>query len=281
MAQQYSPEYIEIFRKGPFPNRVDLWAELGRYFHPIHSGMIGHLLEQVQLPLLQLGYVAGRETSLQVTERREPDIYVEQTQAASQIQAKYHLYPSAASDVLADAGIELQIDDSESDLDAILIKHLDSGQLVTIVEVISPSNKSNLQQIEQYQARRKHLIHQQVNVVEIDITRSIKRLVDDALVDSFPYYVMIHLANQTLRFIGMNWEKSLKRIALPELIVPMQLQDAYNHAYQVAGTAIHIDKETAYELENLPFPTLLPPEILKSAIRAVDTWHTELKRLRD
>jgi hypothetical protein len=72
----YSDMYVELLMRGPFPGTIDPWAEAGRYFHQIHAGMIGALLEQLRLPLLRMGYVASREVSLQIAEGREPDMAV-------------------------------------------------------------------------------------------------------------------------------------------------------------------------------------------------------------
>ena len=62
----YSDAYVDLLARGPFPGRIDLWAETGRYFHQIHAGIISALLEQLHLPLLRMGYVASREPDVAI-----------------------------------------------------------------------------------------------------------------------------------------------------------------------------------------------------------------------
>jgi hypothetical protein len=62
------PDYITLLTQGPFPDRIDPWAEVGYYFQQIHSCMIHELLEQLQPRLLPRGYVAGIEATHQTVE---------------------------------------------------------------------------------------------------------------------------------------------------------------------------------------------------------------------
>src|SRR5262245_42102058 len=127
---RHTAVYIQHRKQGPFPGRIDPWAEVGRYFHQIHAGMIGDLLTQIQDPLIELGYEAGRETSLQILERREPDIYVHREGSAIASAPTWD-YPEAAHQVLAEPG--LAIDFELPELDAIYVRDFESGDLVTIV----------------------------------------------------------------------------------------------------------------------------------------------------
>src|SRR5688572_21277940 len=68
MSLPSSKAYNELLKIGAFPGQIDPWAE-ARFFHAIHGGMIGHLMEQIQGPLEEIGYIAGRETSLTIADR--------------------------------------------------------------------------------------------------------------------------------------------------------------------------------------------------------------------
>jgi hypothetical protein len=48
MSNTFSPEYIRLRQQGAFAGRIDPFAEAGRYFQQIHSGMINHLQDQLQ-----------------------------------------------------------------------------------------------------------------------------------------------------------------------------------------------------------------------------------------
>jgi hypothetical protein len=186
----YSPEYVEHLKQGPFPGRVDPWAEAGWYFQQIHAGMIGNFVEQLDPQLMLMGYFLGREASLQIATRREPDIFIESRRRNRQTMTRW-TYQTAAEALALEGGVAA---DDELDLDALHIRKLDSGDLVTIVEVVSPSNKVGTMLA--YREYRAYMLHQGVNVVEIDITRSEKRLSQNRWTNEFPYHIAIHLPSQ-------------------------------------------------------------------------------------
>ncbi|MBC7869408.1 MAG: DUF4058 family protein, partial [Chitinophagaceae bacterium] len=169
-------------------------------------------------------------------------------------------------------------------LDAIHITKSDTDDLVTIVEVVSPSNKTEADSVAQYQDRRSRLVvNQGVNVVEIDLTRSVKRLFNHPLTTAYPYHVSVYLPGRWPYVIGTHINEPLKRIALPLRgeVVPIEIQTAYNYAYQQVSVGAHILRDKKYNLKNLPFPSLLTADERKNAMQAVEAWKAELERLRD
>lgn len=153
----YSEAYVRLLKQGPLAGQIDPWAEVGRYFHQIHSGMIDQILGQIRLPLLAMGYYAGRETSLQIAEYRQPDVYVRRKTEAPRQPTAWD-YEQAAEVALAEPGI--LIEGIKGELDAIFIKKVGAGDLVTVVEIISPSNKSDNCLIDEHIARRERLWRQ-------------------------------------------------------------------------------------------------------------------------
>ena len=278
---RYSDEYIQHLTQGAFPNQIDPFAEAGRFFQQLHSEMISHLLGQIQKPLLAMGYIAGREASLQIAENRQPDMFIRQQHEQVTDSEGTWSYAQAASSVLAEPG--LMLEGNEPELDALHIKAWDTGQLVTVVEVVSPRNKTEPAAIQDYQERRTRLLQREVNVVEIDLTRSVKRLVHDALVETYPYDVAILLCDQSARLIGIDFGEALKRCAIPLRgeVVAVELQAAYDHAYQQTSIAGHIQTETQYRPDALPFPSLFTPEQHKIILNAVKNWQAQLKRLEN
>lgn len=272
--------YAELRKQGPFPGQIDPWAEAGRFFQQIHAGMIGHLLEQIQDPLESMGFLAGRETSLQIAERREPDLYIQQADESPLQPIETWDYGLAAVEVLAEPGVLVEGDPPE--LDGLHIIEEQSGRLVTVVEIVSPRNKIDVQMIRDYRERRDRLLRKGVNIVEIDPTRSVKRLLHGRTVDFYAYHVAVYLPLQEPRLIGIDFGEPLSRIALPliESVVPMELQAAYDYSYQVARIAVHILEEERYAEADLPFPTLLTNKQRDEALKAVQVWQAELERLR-
>jgi len=273
--------YRELYKHGAFPHQIDPWSEAPRYFQQIHSGIINDVLIQIQDTIFDMGYLAGKETSLLVTERREPDIFVRSHQTTQSSQSNWN-YTQAASTVMAEPGLELT-GDAFPEPDAIHITHRATGDLVTIVEIISPRNKDRSGDMWEYIERRNRLIYSKgVNVVELDLTRSIKRLTQDILAETYAYHIAIYMSDQKPRFIGINFGEMLKRFALPlrHEVVGVETQLAYDNAYQQAYIASHIELDNHYSDSELPFPSLLTDAQIHEAKDAVLHWREELKRLQ-
>src|SRR5574342_527709 len=115
----YSDAYVEYLSRGPFAGKVDPWAEAAQYFHQIHGCMISDLLERLRAPLLKMGYVASRETSLQVLERSQPDVAIRQTPPAP---AAAWDYVAAAEAVKIEPGVLIEADVPE--LEAVYIRRV-------------------------------------------------------------------------------------------------------------------------------------------------------------
>jgi hypothetical protein len=276
----YSAAYVEHLANGPFPGHIDPWAEAARYFHPIHGSMISALLDQTGKELLARGYFASRETSLQIAERIYPDVMVRDASQRLPTRDSWN-YAAAAADVLAEPGILLTGETPE--LEAITIRHFESGDLVTVVEVISPGNKNNRSDIEAYIERRDTLIRREaVNFVEIDATRSHKRLLQDVLASTYAYHAAIYIPGDLPRILGVDYGQPLKRLALPlrNEVIGVEIQAAYDIAYQQVATAAHIDNDNGYIEDELPFPSLLTSDQRTDAVQVASQWKYRLELLR-
>lgn len=275
----FSAAYVEHLTRGPFPDRIDPWAEPAHYFQQIHAGMIDSLLHQLNPGLRSRGYVAGREASLQILEGREPDIFVQQASGRRSLPATWD-YSLAAEEALAEPGVVLS---GEITMQAIHIRTLESGDLVTVVEVISPGNKTVDHLIQAYRQRRETLVVERgVNVVEIDLTRSVKRLIQHTTAREHPFHAVVFLPGDAPHFIGIAFAQTLPRVAFPLRgeVIAGELQSAYDDAYQNANIAAQLLK-TGYEEAHLPFPSLLSEPQRRAALAAVDTWREALAHLRD
>jgi len=279
MNRGFSQAEISHVERGPFPGQIDPWAETGHYFKAIHSDMISNLIAMAKQPLFALGYVAGRETSLQISEGREPDIHILRQDAPAE-RFRHWNYELAAAEALAEPGVAVEI---ENELEAVHIRDATSGDLVTVIEIVSPTNKISAAEITAYQERRTRLyLERGVKVVEIDPTRSIKRLTHNALTAAHPYHTSILLPGAAVRVVGVSWGQPLSRVALPlrNEVIPVELHDAYTRAYRQNTTAWHLHHDEHYTEDQLPFPSLLTAEQQREALAAVHTWQVELERLR-
>lgn len=277
--KRYSPQYVEHLKRGPFPGRIDPWAEAGHYFQQIHSGLIDALIAQLDPQLVEMGYIVGKEASLQIAEGREPDIYIQRAMDAPALDIRWD-YELAASEVLAEPGI---VAEADVDLQAIHVKESGSGRLVTVVEIISPANKTRPEVIVDYRTRRERLVlEHKVNVMEIDLTRSVKRLVNHSEAASHAYHIAIHLAGLSFRIIGVAFEKSLPRVALPLRgeVVPLEVQSAYTFAYQLVTIAAQIQDDRLYAEDYLPFPSLLTDAQRHEIFQQIVQWQETLTQVR-
>lgn len=274
-----SKEYVRLLETGPFPGRMDPFAEQPRYFQQLHAGMIGVLLGEIRRPLLEMGYIVGREASLQIAEKREPDVYVSQQAGQAKPAGTTWDYDRAAEAVQAEPGVVLTMEPPE--VEAVQVRSRDTGQLVTVLEFISPRNKQGHDEMRDYRRRRDRLLAKNINLVEIDLTRSIKRLVDDRLVEQYAYHMAVFLPGRSPRFIGMEFEEPFKRLALPlrEEVLPVDLQQVYEAAYREGGIPGLIWNENRYRPEDLPFPSLLSNEQRRATLEAVQNWLADLQRL--
>lgn len=271
--------YVELLQAGPFAGIVDPWAEDGHYFHQIHAGMIGEIMTCLQAPLLARGYYASREASLQITERAQPDIGILLRSPKKSVPD--FDYDTVATRLLVNPGIALE--DFDTALDALYIYQMGTGELVTILEVISPSNKATRNEIVLYIQRRELFVYGRgVNVVEIDTTRSVMRLVSDLIAGRYPYHTAIHLPKETARLLGTNWNQALERFALPlrgDGIV-IDVQSAYDIGYRAASIGAQLLDRIDYRPNTIPFPSTLTDAQRAEALMRVEAWKSQLEELR-
>ncbi len=274
----FSNEYVQLLSKGAFTGEIDPWSEAPHYFQQIHASMIGNIANEISTPLMRMGYYVGREASLQIAENREPDIFIQRAMNVPSTQPKWD-YELAAVEVLADPGSSI---DSEITLDALHIYQHD-GTLVTVMEIISPSNKVSDENISDYRQRREKLVIEKgINVVEIDPTRSVKRMVMHPTVKHHPYHAIIYLQNESPHLVGMGFRQPMKRIAIPLRgeVIPVELQVSHDKAYQEVTTAAQMLNDGFYTEANLPFPSLLTDAQIHEAVQSVTHWRGTLKGLQ-
>lgn len=276
-------DYKTLSFRGPFPNRMDPFAEAARYFNQLHSGIIGEMVARIQPSLFDMGYVASKETSLQVADMRKPDLSVfNLTAHPPSISVDYH---AAAEAILMEAGIAIEYEEALEvpEFEAIRIYNRETGAVVTVVEVISPSNKTGPAEMRRYREERWQLfIEKGVIVVEMDLTRSNQRLVDHVLTAEYPYHIALFIPGQAPRIIPMALNKPLKSFALPlpDNVLGIHLHEVYEKVYQDAGIPMQIELRGHYNEAYLPYPSLLSESDYHEIIQTVTDWHEELARLQ-
>jgi hypothetical protein len=122
-----SPDVVSLLNRGPFPDRIDPWAEAGFTFQQLHGGMISALLQQLREPLASQGYFATREAALLISEARKPDIWIVDKSPDPEARPSWD-YQVAAEGAHAEVGLAADVEALEG---AYTEEHLPFPSLLT------------------------------------------------------------------------------------------------------------------------------------------------------
>jgi hypothetical protein len=102
------------------------------------------------------------------------------------------------------------------------IRHLKSKELVAVVELLSPTNKSGSGRV-QYIEKRESILRQRVHLIELDLLRGGKRLQLAKPLPPANYYGFVSRGNRWPNCDVYDWTV---RDALPILPIPLHAPDA-------------------------------------------------------
>jgi hypothetical protein len=149
--------------------------------------------------------------------------------------------PSAAGTMLEEAPAQVSL--PAVDIERVCyveIRDRKDRQLITVIELLSPSNKQRGPDRDQYLAKRAQLLASPVHFVELDLLRGGPRLPLEGL-PACDYYAMVSRAEKRPR--ADLWPLGL-RDCLPAIPVPLNephpsawldLRTALDHVYDAAG----------------------------------------------
>lgn len=218
---------------------MDSYTEARHLWKGIHTQLIGELSIHLLPPLLAPIYYVDVEPSLQVrSQNLYPDLQILTVAHRSPLHK-----PSGLAMPVAEATMQLitlpepDDTDEEEEESAIFIREAASEQLVTVIELLSYSNKTKgKHKRARYLTKRRDLLMSGIHLVEIDLLRWGERVVDG--LPNHPYHVPVTRADEQPR--GSVWSFGLldpiPTIPLPLLnideYVPLPLQSAYTTIYQ-------------------------------------------------
>jgi hypothetical protein len=137
-------------------------------------------------------------------------------------------------------------------------------RLVTGIEFVSPTNKSDRQGRELYQRKQQELAGAGVNLVEVDLIRSGPHVLDvpeDVVETRRPWDYLVNLVRRGSReyqFYPIGLRNALPRIRIPlkegDEDAVLDLQEVFNQAYGYGPYPERIDYSTA------PSPPLSPED---------------------
>ncbi len=203
----------------PFPG-MNPWLEQDALWHDFHQSFLSGLRDAIADEVSPRYYVALEE-HVYIHEPPEPvarflgrpDLAIVATRdpgrgaSTAVMEAPVYTVLSEPMDVVRESFIEIR--DTENEY------------LVTVLELLSPSNKQAGYDRDAYVAKRRQYLHSDVNFVEIDLLRGGPRMPIEEL-SPCDYYVLVKRASERTR-AGV-WPIRL-RDGLPSILIPLRSPD--------------------------------------------------------
>ncbi len=154
---------------------------------------------------------------------------------------------SVSATALKDAPIELEtVMPSRVPIHWVEIRDVAERRLVTVIEVLSPTNKRG-EGYAEYLARRQRLLLSSAHLMEIDLLRAGRRVPMTTPLPAFPYFVFLSRAGR--RPLTQVWpiaiSEPLPEVPVPLLAgdadVPLNLQQALTHIFDALAYDLAID----------------------------------------
>lgn len=155
----------------PFPG-MDPWLEDPARWPGVHQALITYLRDEMQ-PRLRPRYVATIGERIYVAAHHR-SIYPDVTMVQRPLKETTAEYAAEAppthrdDDDVAEPWI-ISLPSEEMRVPYIEIVRTDTGEVVTVIEVLSPINKAEGVGREQYLRKQAEVLHSQANLVEIDL----------------------------------------------------------------------------------------------------------------
>lgn len=245
----------------PFPGmdpylEADLWTT-------VHGQLVAEISRQLA-PRLRPRYIALMEKRFVMNwPEAEEGVTVVAARDIFPDIAVAHVGPTNASvgaTAVKDAPIELEtVMPSRVPIHWVEIRDVAERRLVTVIEVLSPTNKRG-EGYEEYLARRQRLLLSSAHLMEIDLLRAGRRVPMTKGLPAFPYFVFLSRAGR--RPMTQVWPIAMSE-PLPEVPVPLLPGDA-DVPLNLQQALTHIFDALAYDLaidyRRPPEPPLEPRE---------------------
>ncbi len=222
----------------PFPG-MNPYLEQDRAWHDFHGRFCLHIAEALT-PQVRPHYIVKFDEHIYIHELpAESRHFLGRSDVSVARVPESHASTPGAAVLEAPAQVRLPAVDIER-VSYLEIRDRESWQLVTVFELLSPSNKKPGADREQYLAKRGQLLRSAAHFVEFDLLRGGPRMPLEDL-PKCDYYVMVSRVEQRPR-AGI-WPLHLSD-RLPVIPVPLgvahpsarlDLQDVLNHVYDAAG----------------------------------------------
>lgn len=229
---------------------MDPHTEARHLWHGLHTQLIGELSTHQLPPLLAPAYYVDVEPSLQVRSERivYPDVEIRATPARPDTQPAGIGLPIAEATATITVESEIAEEEEES---AIFIREADTERLVSVIEILSYSNKTRgAEKRGRYLMKRRELLSGGVHLVEVDPLRWGQRAVS-ALPDQ-PYHIIVSRTDEQPK--SRVWSFGLAD-PIPNTPLPLLAPDEHvSLPLQVAYTTIYEARNFRQRLDYRPDP---------------------------
>lgn len=238
--------------ESPFPG-MDPYTEARHLWKGLHTQLIGELSTHQLPPLLAPTYFVDAEPSLQINANRGayPDVQIVAREGKAEYLAQTQ--PAGLGLPVAEATATIVtsffIEDEEEEESAIFIREAHTERLVTVIEILSYSNKTGgTEKRARYLLKRRELLQNGIHLVEIDLLRWGQRVVP-TLPDQ-PYHILVSRADEQpdSRVWSFGLNDLIPTTPVPLIKrdehVPLPLQVAYTTIYQARGFRRRLDYDT-------------------------------------
>jgi Protein of unknown function (DUF4058) len=237
--------------QSPFPGmdpylEGNLWTSVHALFVPRLATQLNHVLRPKYIALPERKYTSGTLDEVMITSAKMvPDIAIRRTRART---GELAVATAMAPSVRLRTHRKTKVPHYR-----IEIRDVNNRQLVTAIELLSPTNKGSGRN--QYLRKRRRFLHSTAHLLEIDLHHQGKRIPLDDPYPPAAYYVLLNRARK--RSVTEVWpiqfDEPLPIVAVPLLKgdadVPLDLQMALTTIYDAGGFDLAIDYREPPDVE--------------------------------
>jgi hypothetical protein len=237
----------------PFPG-MNPYLEQDDCWQDFHQTYVKELRDRI-VSLVGSGYVVKLESHIYV---HELGVGTRQLVGRTDVgvSRKGHRPSTDAAVAALEAPLKVRLPAVDFEMsDFIEIRDKESRALVTVIEMLSPSNKKGGPDREQYLGKRLFLLYKQVHFVELDFLRGCPRMPIPGL-PACDYYALVRRASEWPPVLNI-WPINLKD-ALPPIPIPLREPDADVQVdlQQVLHAAYDSAQYGNYIYQGSPYPEL-------------------------
>ena len=208
----------------PFPG-MDPYLESPTLWPDVHHGLISHIQKALN-PALRPRYVARVELRVYISDDDDPgrevlvpDVRVEKLKRKGVKKPKGLPAVAIAEPLIVPLFIDEEIEEARLE-----IRHLETGSLVTVIEVLSPTNKiRGARGRASFMDKRRETLASEVHWVEIDLLRAGSPSVTNPPLAPSDYRILVSRAGH--RKTARYWPVSIRQ-PLPVIGIPLREPDA-------------------------------------------------------